>query len=70
VREGLVERAELVQGYTCLVKVNNGCVITRTINTTAEEVQLFDILIKLEETQDTNTSENPIIGGMEPGKTG
>jgi hypothetical protein len=53
-----------------LVKVDNGCVITSINNTTADEGELFDDLIKLEETQDRNTSENPIIGGMEPGKKG
>jgi hypothetical protein len=48
-----VERAELVRGVymaESLVKVSNGCVITRIINTTREEVQLFDDVIKLEET--------------------
>jgi hypothetical protein len=51
-----------------LVKVNNGCIITSIINTTAEEVELLDRVVKLEEIDDRNTSEAAIMGVMGQGK--
>jgi hypothetical protein len=68
VREGLVERAELMPGVymaESLVKVNNGCVITSVINTTEEEVEVLDHTVKLEEMDDSNASEVAVMGVTE-----
>ena len=54
VQEGIVERAELmpwVYMAESLVSVAKGCVIT-SINTTEEDVELFDPVVKLEELRD------------------
>jgi len=40
-----------------IVKIQNGFIITSIINTTAEEVQLSDHVVKVEEIDDRNTSE-------------
>jgi hypothetical protein len=45
-----------------LVKVDKGCIITSVINTTEEEVELFDPVVKLEELSDSDTSEATIMG--------
>ena len=71
VQEGVAERAELLPGvYTAksLVKVDNGCIITSTINTTTEEVELPERVVKLEEIVDRNTSEVAVLGAMEQGE--
>jgi len=68
VQEGVVGRAELLPGVyivESLLKVENGCVITSIINTTAEEVELSDQVVKLEERDDRNTSEAVFLGVME-----
>jgi hypothetical protein len=70
VREGLVERAELMPGVymaESLIKVNNGCVITSVINTTEEEVELLDHMVKLEEMGDSNGSEVAVMGVTDRG---
>jgi hypothetical protein len=53
-----------------LVKVDNGCVITNIINTTEEDVELFDPVVKLEELGDSDTSEAAIMGVTGQGKDG
>ena len=71
VQEGVVGRAELLSGVYMaerLVKVENGCIITSIINTTAEEVELPDQVVKLEEINDKNTSEAVFLDVMEQGK--
>jgi len=71
VQEGIVERAELMPGVymaESLVKVANGCVITSIINTTEEEVELFDPVVKLEELVANDTSEAAIMGVIEQGE--
>jgi hypothetical protein len=60
VKEGVLGKAELLPGVymaESLVKVENGCIITSIINTTADEVELSDQVVRLEETDDRNTSE-------------
>jgi len=64
VHEGIVERAELMPGVymtESLVMVAKGCVITSIINTTEENVELFDPVVKLEELGDSDTSEAAIM---------
>jgi len=71
VQEGVVGRAELLPGVymvESLVKVENGCIITSIINTTAEEVELPNQVVKLEGIDDRNTSEAVFLGVMEQGK--
>ena len=51
-----------------LVKVDNGCIITSVINTTTEEVELPEQVVKLEEIVDRNTSEVAVLGAMEQGE--
>ena len=71
VQEGIVERAELRPGVYMadnLVKVANGCVITSIINTTEEDVELFDPVVKLEELGDSDNSEAAIMGVTGQGK--
>jgi transposase InsO family protein len=73
VKEGVVEKAEMLPGVymaESLVKVENGCIITSIINTTAEEVELSDPVVKLEETDDRNTSEVVCFGVTEQKKEG
>ena len=73
VQEGIVERAELMPGVymaKSLVKVDNGCIITSIINTTEEEVELLDPVIKLEELDDRDTSRAAIMDVTEQGKDG
>jgi hypothetical protein len=53
-----------------LVKVDNGCVVTSIINTTEEEVELLDPVVKLQELDDRDTSEAAIMGVTEQGKDG
>jgi hypothetical protein len=55
VKEGVIGKAELLPGVymaESLVKVENGCIITSIVNTTADEVELSDQVVKLEETDD------------------
>jgi hypothetical protein len=71
VQEGIVERAELMPGVylaESLIKVDNGCVITSIINTTEEDVELFDPVVKLEELGDSDTSEAATMGVTGQGK--
>jgi hypothetical protein len=71
IQEGIVEKAELMPGVYMaegLVKVDNGCVFTSIINTTEEEVELLCPVVKLEETNDRDTSEAAIMGVTEQGK--
>ena len=71
VQEGIVERAELMQGVymaESLFTVAKGCVIATIINTTEEDVELFDPVIKLEELGDSDISEAAIMGGTEQGE--
>ena len=71
VQEGIVERAELMPGVymaESLVAVAKGCVITSIINTTEEDVELFDPVVKLEELGDSDTSEDAIMGVTEQGE--
>jgi len=71
VQEGVVGRAELLPGVYMAesqVKVENVCIITSIINTTAEEVELPDQVVKLEEIDDRNTSEAVFLGVMGQGK--
>jgi hypothetical protein len=68
VQEGVVGRAELLPGVYMaknLVKVENGCIITSIMNPTAEEVELPEQVVKLEETDDRNTSEAVFLGVMD-----
>jgi len=68
VQEGIVERAELMPGVhmaESLVTVAKGCVITSIINTTEEDVELFDPVVKLEELGDSDDSEAAIMGVTE-----
>jgi hypothetical protein len=51
-----------------LVMVDNGCVITSIINTTEEDVELFDPVVNLEELGDSDTSEATIMGVTGQGK--
>ena len=51
-----------------LVKLDNGRIITSILNTTEEEVELFDSVIKLEELGDSDTSEAAIMGMTEQGE--
>jgi hypothetical protein len=48
-----------------LVKVENGCIITSNMNTTVEEVELPEQVVKLEEIDDRNTSEAVFLGVMD-----
>ena len=48
-----------------LVKVENGCIITSNMNTTVEEVELPEQVVKLEEIDDRNTSEAVYLGVMD-----
>jgi hypothetical protein len=48
-----------------LVKVENGCIIISIMNTTAEEVELPEQVVKLEEIDDRNTSEAVFLGMMD-----
>jgi hypothetical protein len=48
-----------------LVKVENGCIITSITNTTAEEVELLEQVVKLEEIDGRNTSEAVFVGVMD-----
>jgi len=71
VHEGIVERAELVPGVymaESLVTVAKGCVITSINNTTEEDVELFDPVVKLQELGDSDTSEAAIMGVTEQGE--
>ena len=68
VQEGVVGRAELLPGVymaESLVKVENGCIIISIMNTTAEEVELPEQVVKLEEIDDRNTSEAVFLGMMD-----
>ena len=68
VQEGLVGGAELLPGVymiESLVKVENGCIITSITNTTAEEVELLEQVVKLEEIDGRNTSEAVFVGVMD-----
>jgi hypothetical protein len=65
VQEVIVEKAELMPGVymaESLVRVDNVCVITSIVNTTEEDVELFDPVVKLEELGDSDTSEAAIMG--------
>jgi len=69
-QEGVVEKAELLPGVyiaESLVKVENGCVITSIINTTAEEVELSEQVVKVEGIDDKTTREVVLLGAMEQG---
>jgi hypothetical protein len=71
VQEGVVGQAQLsseVYMAENLAKVENGCIITSIINTTTEEVELPDQAVKLEETDDRNTSEVVFLGVTEQKK--
>jgi len=71
VQEGIVQRAELMPGVymaESLVTVAKGCVISSIINTTEEDVELFDPVVKLEELGDSDTSEAAIMGVTEQGE--
>ena len=68
VQEGVVGRAELLPGVymaESLVKVENGYIITSIMNTTAEEVELPEQVVKLEEIDDRNTSKTVFLGVMD-----
>jgi len=51
-----------------LVTVAKGYVITSIINTTEEDVELFDPVVKLEELGDSDNSEAAIMGVTEQGE--
>jgi len=51
-----------------LVPVAKGCVITSIINTTEEDVELFDPAVKLEELGDSDTSKAATMGVTEQGE--
>jgi len=71
VQEGKVERAELLPGVHMagsLVTVAKRCVITSIINTTEEDVELFDPVVKMEELGGSDTSEAAIMGMTEQGE--
>jgi len=68
VQEGVVGRVELlpeVYMAEILVKVENGCIITSIMNTTAEEVELPEQIVMLEEINDRNTSDAVFLGVMD-----
>ena len=71
VQEGTVERAELMPGVymaDSLVTVAKGCVLTNISNTTEDDVELFDPVVKLEELGDSDTGEAAIMGVTEQGE--
>jgi hypothetical protein len=71
VQEGTVERAELMPGVymaDSLVTVAKGCVLTNISNTTEEDVELFDPVVKLVELGDSDTGEAAIMGVTEQGE--
>jgi len=73
VQEGIVERAELIPAVymaESLATVAKGCVVTSIINTSEEDVELFEPVVKLEELGDSDTSEAAIMGMTEQGENG
>jgi hypothetical protein len=50
------------------VSVKNGCVITSTVHTTTEEVELNEPTVKLEKINDGENSDIVLLGATERGR--
>jgi hypothetical protein len=71
VKEGLVEKSELLTGVylaDSLVKVNNGHVITSVLNTREQDIKISNPKVQLIELEDNDKDEVAVIGLTEQSK--
>jgi hypothetical protein len=66
--EGLVEKVEIISGVylaESLVKVDSGHIITSILNTTEQDVELPNPVVKVIEWRDSHVGETAVIGVAE-----
>ena len=71
IREGIVEKAIIASGLylaECLVKENNGHIITSILNTREQDVELPKPVVKVVELKDHDAGKTAVIGVAEQEK--